>query len=109
MQKILTTIKHSSIVLAISIAIAVAIPLFYLAHQKKIDYKTFHTTNGWGYDILVNKKLLIHQECIPVMPDKKGFATEESAKAVARMVVRKLKNNQQPTVTYDELTQMSHN
>jgi uncharacterized protein DUF4907 len=103
------TIKHSTIVLAISIVIAIAIPFFYLGHKKNIDYKIIHTSSGWGYDILVDKKLIIHQECVPVLAEKKGFPTEESAKAVAKVVVQKLKNNEQPTITYDELTQVSHN
>jgi len=102
------TIKHSTIVLVISIAVAVVIPFYYLGHTKKVDYKTFHTTIGWGYDILVDKRLFIHQECVPVLAEKKGFATEESAKAVARMVVHKVKNNELPTLTYGELTQISH-
>ena len=103
------TIKHSTIVLAISIVVAVAIPFFYLGHKKNIDYKIFHASSGWGYDILVDKKLIIHQECVPVLAQKKGFATEESARAVAKVVVQRLKNNEQPTITYNELTRVSHN
>ena len=101
--------KHSTIVLAISIAIAIEIPFFYFSQEKKVDYKIFHTTSGWGYDILVDKRLFIHQECVPVFAEKRGFATEESAWSVARMVVHKLKNNELPTLTYGELTQISHN
>jgi hypothetical protein len=103
------TIKHSTVVLAISIVVAAAIPFYYLGQTKKIDYKIFHTTIGWGYDILVDKRLFIHQECVPVLPDKKGFATEESARTIATIVVHKLKNNELPTLTYRELTQIFHN
>ena len=103
------TIRHNTIVLAIFIAVAAAIPFYYLANSKRIEYKIFHTTTGWGYDILVNKRLFIHQQYVPVLAEKKGFATEESAGAIARMVVHKLKNNEVPTLTYDELSQVSHN
>jgi hypothetical protein len=103
------TIKHSTIVLVISITIAAAIPFYYLGDTKKVDYKTFHTTIGWGYDILIDERLFIHQECVPVLATKKGFATEESARAAATIVVHKLKNNEQPTLTYGELTKVSHN
>ena len=103
------TIKHSSIVLAISCAVAIAIPFFYPSQERKVDYIIFHTTNGWGYDILVDKRLIIHQECVPVLAEKRGFATEEAARAVARKVVHKLKNNELPILTYGELTQISHN
>ena len=103
------TIKHSTIVLAISIGVAVAIPFFYVDHKKNIDYEIFHGSSGWGYDILVDKKLIIHQACVPVLSEKKGFATEEYARAVAEVVVQKLKNNKQPTITYNELTRVFHN
>ena len=109
MHKTPMTIKHNTIILAISIVVAVAIPFFYFGHKKNIDYKIFHAPSGWGYDILVDKKLIIHQECVPVLAQKKGFATEESAKAVAKVVVQKLRNNEQPTITYAELTHVSHN
>jgi uncharacterized protein DUF4907 len=102
------TIKHGTIVLAISIAVAVAIPFCYLTQARKVDYRIFHTSTGWGYDILVDKRLFIHQECVPVLAQKRGFATEESARVVARMVVHKLKNNELPTLTYGEL-QVSRN
>ena len=102
-------IKHSTIVVAISIVVAAAIPCFYLGQKKKVDYKIFHTTSGWGYDILVNKRLFIHQECVPVLAEKRGFTTGESARIAATMVVHKLKNNELPTLTYGELTQISHN
>jgi uncharacterized protein DUF4907 len=103
------TIKHNTIVLAISIAVAAIIPFYYLGQKKKVDYKIFHTTSGWGYDILVGKKLFIHQECVPVLAEKKGFTTEESARAVATIVVHKLKNNEMPTLTCSELSQVFHN
>ena len=103
------TIKHNTIVLAISIAVAMAIPFFYMGQKSGIDYKTFHTTLGWGYDILVDKRLFIHQECIPVLAQKRGFATEESARAVAQIVVHKLKNNDLPTLSSSELSQIFHN
>lgn len=108
-QKTLMTIKHSTIVLAISVAVAITLPFYYLARTKNVDYKIFYTRAGWGYDILVDKRLVIHQECVPVLAQKKGFATEQSARAVARIVVHKLKNNQVPTLTYGELIQVSHN
>jgi uncharacterized protein DUF4907 len=103
------TIKHSTIVIAISVAFAAAIPFFYLGQKKKIDYRIFHGTTGWGYDILVDKRLFIHQEYVPVLAEKRGFAMEESAKAAARLVVHKLENNEAPTLTFGELTQISHN
>jgi serine protease inhibitor ecotin len=99
--------RHGLIVLIASVSIAATIPFLYTwKPTKKIDYKTFHTTNGWGYDILINKKLVIHQQYIPAIPEKKGFDTEEFAKRAAGSVVDKLKNNKLPTLSYAEINQI---
>jgi serine protease inhibitor ecotin len=99
--------KHNLIVLIASATIALAIPFLYTGKTaKKIEYKTFYTTNGWGYDILIDKKLVIHQQTIPAIPEKKGFDTEEFAKRAAGSVVDKLKNNKLPTLSYAEISQL---
>jgi len=107
MKKMTMITKHSLIVLIASASIAATIPFLYARKTtKKIEYKTFHTANGWGYDILINTKLVIHQQYIPAMPEKKGFVTEEFAKRAAGSVVDKLKNNKLPTLSYAEITQL---
>jgi len=86
---------------------AAAIPFFYKKWEtRKIDYKTFHTSLGWGYDIWVDKNLFIHQENIPVFRGKKGFFTKEEAEKTARVVIDKLRNNKLPTLTNSELAQI---
>jgi len=105
----ITITKHNIIVITVSVAIAVSIPFIYLNSRKKktdpiaIGYKTFHTAAGWGYDIMVNKKLLIHQEHIPVIEEKRGFPSETLAIKTAGWVINKLKNNKAPTLTKTEL------
>ena len=59
---------------------------------------------GFGYDILVQDHLLIHQPAIPGLPGNKGFKTREDAQSVALLVIGKLKSNlMPPTVTVHEL------
>ncbi len=99
--------KHNLVVLIASATIAATIPFLHTwKTAKKIEYKTFQTTNGWGYDILIDKKLAIHQQYIPAIPEKKGFDTEEFAKRAAGSVVDKLKNNKLPTLSYAEINQI---
>ena len=103
----ITITKHNLIVIAVSILIAAAIPLLYdSAKGNDISYKTFHKDAGWGYDIIVNGKLFIHQESIPAIPQKKEFPTETEAREVAQLVMRKLKNNKLPTVSCAEINQI---
>lgn len=63
--------------------------------------------NTWGYDILVESKLMIHQPAIPGMPGNEGFKTKEAAQKVADLVVNKIeKGEMPPSVTIDELKKL---
>jgi len=101
------TTKHNIIVITICVIIAVAIPFLYKTHEgNKINYKTFRADSGWGYDVVVNGKLLIHQQYIPVVAEKKEFSTEQQAEEAAQLVVSKLKNNKLPTLSKAEVQQI---
>jgi hypothetical protein len=52
--------------------------------------------NTWGYDILVDNKLTIHQPSIPSLPGNDGFKTKESAEKVAKLVIQKMKKGEMP-------------
>lgn len=59
----------------------------------------------WGYDIYVNRVLLIHQPTIPCYSGPNGFATRKEALAVAELVITKIRKGQMPpTVTKTELS-----
>jgi len=102
--------KHNIIVLCASLVIAASIPILYKykSGATKVEYlsRTFHSGSGWGYDIVMNKKLIIHQEYIPAIAEKKEFQTEKQADAAAQLVLSKLKNNKFPTVSKAEVEQV---
>jgi hypothetical protein len=52
--------------------------------------------NSFGYDILLDRKLLVHQPNIPGLPGNEGFSTKERAQKVADFVVKKIRNNEMP-------------
>ena len=69
-----------------------------------IAAQTFQDSLGWGYEVLINDTVFIHQDIIPGIPGKKGFKTEEQAKAVGKLVIQKMKNSRNfPSVTPNEL------
>lgn len=95
------------------IALAISAGIWIIALKKQnsksknhITSKLFEGFNGWGYDILVNDTLFIHQEAIPVLSGSKGFAKKELAKHAAQLIINKMKRNQHPTVTTFELQQI---
>ena len=59
---------------------------------------------GWGYDIYIDGKKMIHQPHIPAVPGRQVFSLEEEAERVASLVSHKVLNNiMPPSVTISEL------
>jgi len=77
------------------------------APPKKTEYTvaTFQNeTKDWGYEIIVDGKLFIHQAHIPAQQGIKGFSTEEKALKTGNFMVYKLNMGMDmPTVNLAEL------
>jgi hypothetical protein len=73
-----------------------------------ITYKLIPGIKGtWGYDILVDNRMKIHQPSIPGLPGLEGFKTKEKAEKVAKLVTKKMKNGEMPpTITTEELKKL---
>ena len=64
--------------------------------------------NTWGYDILVDGRIRIHQSSIPSHPGNEGFKSKEKAEKVARLVIKKMKNGESlPGITAEELKKLN--
>lgn len=103
--------RYNIIVILVSVVISAAIWMITLhkrqvKNKKNITAKTFEGINGWGYDILVDDELFIHQESIPSRPGKAGFQKKEQAEQTAQLIINKLKQGQVPSVTTFELQQI---
>lgn len=70
----------------------------------KVESVPLYHASGWGYEILVDHKIFIHQEFIPAIAGKKTFFTKEDAMKTAGLVIEKLIKGKQPTITKDDLT-----
>lgn len=67
-------------------------------------FKNSPQQGGFGYDIFIREKLLVHQTMVPGRPGTSGFNTEEGAGKTARLVAKKILDNiMPPTVTAHEL------
>jgi hypothetical protein len=77
--------------------------IFSCKEQKGLHYQTFQTNRGWGYNVLVNQQILIHQDILPVQGTVQGFASEQQASAAAEIVVERLKNRERPSLTGADL------
>ena len=70
----------------------------------KVESVPIHNASGWGYEILVDHKIFIHQENIPAVAGKKAFLTKEDAMKTAGLAIEKLVKGKLPTITKDDLT-----
>ncbi|GAA0541038.1 DUF4907 domain-containing protein [Chitinophaga japonensis] len=77
------------------------------AMQDSIAVVPFQTAGGWGYAVNVGAHTYIYQDIIPAVPGKSAFRTREDALRVGMLVAEKLRNQQVPTISREELAAMS--
>lgn len=62
--------------------------------KSGLHYNCFKQENGWGYDVLYNDRILIHQPMIPGKSGSSGFNSEKEAGADAQTVIEKIKSGE---------------
>ena len=74
--------------------------------EVKVEVKTFinNLQGGYGYDLLMDGVIKIHQPNVPAIPGNGGFKSEEQAKKVGELAARKVRMNiMPPTIEIREL------
>ena len=76
--------------------------------NTKLTWKIIDAPNHtYGYDVLADDRLMIHQKSIPAMPGNEGFKTKADASKVAQLVISKIKKGEMPpTVTIEEMKKL---
>ena len=76
--------------------------------NTKLTYKIIDAANHtYGYDVLADDRLVIHQKSIPAMPGNEGFKAKANASKVAQLVIDKIKKGEMPpTVTIEEMKKL---
>ena len=80
------------------------------AHANtKLTYRIIDAPkHTYGYDVLADGRLMIHQTSAPALPDNEGFKTKDDAIKVALLVIEKIKKGEMPpTISIDEMKQLS--
>ena len=72
------------------------------------SYRIIHSElNTYGYEILINGKVLIRQKNIPGLPGNKGFVKKSDAIKTATLVIEKLRQGiMPPTITANDLSKL---
>jgi hypothetical protein len=90
-----------------SVCLLVVIVLSNSSHHYRANVITCH--QGWGYDILLNNRIIIHQPYMPGVSGQVAFTDKRLAQKTGRMIVKKLQNNKSPGITKDELDSLLKN
>jgi hypothetical protein len=76
------------------------------AMQDSIAVVTFRTHAGWGYAVNVGAHAYIYQDFIPAIPGRYPFLSKEDAERVGKRVAEKLRKQQVPAISRQELLEM---
>jgi len=99
---------HNIIVFGAAICISSIILITRLSHKQSPSVRSvvFKDSTGWGYDILVNEKLFIHQQTIPVLSSIRAFPEKIQAEQTASLVIIKLKKGINPALNRSEIEEI---
>ncbi len=102
--------KRSYIILSVSLLVVVLITAYLSQPNKKnsnnllqVESATFQIAGGWGYNILVDHKIFIHQEAVPAIGGNKIFIKKEDAEKTSALIVQKILNKKVSSVSVHEL------
>ena len=74
------------------------------ATAAQITAVTFPSGNGWGYDILKEGSVYIHQTNIPAVSGNKTFSSAAEAMKIAGLMIKKMSHSSKlPDVSLREL------
>lgn len=71
--------------------------------DQQPELQTFQLEDGWGYQIVMNKKVLIYQPSIPAIDTLRSFPDEASARKIGSLVLERLRNNKDFSITIDDI------
>ena len=93
------------------LSIASILLLIYLSftlsgENKNADIysvRTFKSGDGWGYQINKKEKVIILQPYMPCIKGDQPFPDEKSAREIGELVLSKIRNNEDLSITMEEL------
>jgi hypothetical protein len=86
--------------------------IFFMSRSSRPPDQVFlkavpvKTPYGWGYDIMADGRVYIHQDYMPAVSGKQGFKTSGDALLVARRAIQKISNNELPSITEKDLEEL---
>jgi len=103
MQTLMIKIKKNYLRLFALLVVIILTAVTLTIRGRSFNIELYRSGQGWGYDILRNKKVYIHQPFIPAFEGQVPFSTRQSAIKTGRLVIKKIRNHESPALTRDEI------
>lgn len=71
-----------------------------------ISLHTFRTGNGWGYEIYLDDQRFIYQPVIPALDSMRPFPDEASARRTGILVLERLREGKNFSVSVEEIKEL---
>lgn len=75
----------------------------FFTGRDDIGLTTFRSECGWGYSVTALGKVVIWQPYIPAVEGMKPFEKSRDAKKAGEIVVERLRNGEDPSLTREDL------
>jgi hypothetical protein len=79
----------------------------YSRRNQGYYVNVFESEGGWGYDIMNNKEIIIHQPFIPAISGHHPFENSIVAKKTGLLVVKKLVDKKSPRISEEEVISLT--
>lgn len=74
--------------------------------QESLTSEVYKIKNGYGYKIILKDKVIINQNCIPVIQGNNPFCDSLDALKISQIVIKKIKSKEMPTIDTEDLTKL---
>jgi hypothetical protein len=88
---------------ALVLSVFLIIVYFPVSDREAFHSQVFPVDKGWGYEIMSNNKVIIHQKYIPAIQGSISFSSKRDANKIAHLVIRKMKADKTPFVSLQDL------
>lgn len=99
----MTKIPSRSLFAALLLVVAALLLILFLRSKESLKVDTFKAGSGYGYSITTHGKIYIYQPFIPAVEGNIPFSSRSDARKAGKMVQRKLKNEEEPSLSVDDL------
>jgi signal peptidase I len=102
--------KNKKIIIYGIISIFVLVAVFVgmnIKRSPKMELQVITVKDGYGYQIKEGDRILIDQPVIPAISEEKAFKSREDAQKVGEIVLQRVKNHTDFSVTVSELRKLN--